>query len=186
MVSLGPSAGGAVYITIDDGTYPDPQVLALMQQTHLPVTAFLTSNAAAAHLTYWRSFLAAGGVIEDHTVSHPNLTTLSESAAEAQWVGASRAFTTWFGTTPSLGRPPYGAVSTSVRLAASQAGLRSLVLWSASMWKGRLTTYDGRPLRAGEIVIFHWVPGLYQDLTAFLGLAAAQGLHPASLAQSLG
>jgi peptidoglycan/xylan/chitin deacetylase (PgdA/CDA1 family) len=88
---------------------------------------------AAEHLSYWRSFLAAGGIIEDHTVSHPNLTTLSESAAEAQWAGAAARFKSWFGITPTLGRPPYGDVDQAVQVAAGQAGLRDVVMWSASM-----------------------------------------------------
>ena len=184
-INFGPPDSGAFYITIDDGAYPDPQVLDLMQRTHLPITAFLVSNVAAQHLDYWRSFVAAGGDIEDHTIAHPNLSSLSETAAEAQWAGAARTLHRWFGTTPTLGRPPGGATNTSVRTAASQAGLRYVVLWSASMYQGQLTTYDGRPLRAGEIVILHWIPGLYQSLTQLLTIASAQGLHPAPLAASL-
>lgn len=185
VISFGPPGGGAFYITIDDGWYPDPQVLTLMQQTHVPITAFLISNAAAEDLDYWKAFVAAGGDIEDHTVSHPDLTTLGESADEAQWAGAAQAFTAWFGPAPTLGRPPYGVVNTNVRIAASQAGLRDVVLWSASMYNGQLTTYDGRPLRAGEIVIFHWIPGLYNNLVQLLAIASAQGLHPAPLVDGL-
>jgi hypothetical protein len=48
-----------------------------------------------------------------------------------------------------------------------------------------LTTYHGRPLRAGEIVILHWIPGLYQSLVRLLAIASAQGLHPAPLVASL-
>jgi peptidoglycan/xylan/chitin deacetylase (PgdA/CDA1 family) len=185
VLSIGPPDNGAFYITIDDGTYPDLQVLALMQRTRLPITAFLVSNVAAEHLDYWRSFVAAGGDIEDHTISHPRLSGLSEAAAEAQWAGAARAFKNWFGTAPVLGRPPYGSISQSVRVAASQAGLRYVVLWSASMYQSQLSTYDGRPLRAGEIVILHWIPGLYQSLVQLLNIAATQGLHPAPLATGL-
>ena len=185
VVSFGPPGGGAFYITIDDGVYPDPGVLTLTEDRHVPITAFLISNVAAEHLDYWRSFLAAGGDIEDHTVSHPNLTRLSEAAAETQWAGAGQAFKTWFGRAPSLGRPPYGVVNAGVQVAASQAGLRDVVLWSASMYNGQLSTYDHRPLRAGEIVILHWIPGLYQSLVQLLAIASAQGLHPAPLAASL-
>ena len=185
VISFGPPDHGAFYITIDDGTYPDLQVLALMQRNHLPVTAFLVVNIAAEHLDYWRAFAAAGGDIEDHTVSHPSLPGLSEAAAENQWAGAAKSVSTWFGTTPALGRPPYGSVNQTVQVAASQAGLRYVVLWSASMYQGALSTYDGKPLRAGEIVILHWIPGLYSSLVQLLNIASAQGLHPAPLAASL-
>jgi len=185
VVSFGPATGGAYYITIDDGTVPDPAVLALMTRYHVPITAFLVSSIAARDLPYWRAFAAAGGEIEDHTVTHPDLTALSEQAAEEQWAGAARDFTAWFGTAPTLGRPPYGAVDRAVRVAASEARLRDVVLWSASMYDGQLTTYDHRPLRAGEIVILHWIPGLYASLVRLLAIAAMEGLHPAPLAAAL-
>jgi hypothetical protein len=84
-----------------------------------------------------------------------------------------------------LGRPPYGAVNRAVQVAASEARLRDVVLWSASMYQDQLTTYDHRPLRAGEIVILHWIPGLYDSLVNLLAMASAEGLHPAPLAASL-
>ena len=70
-------AGRAIYITIDDGWTPSAEVLDLMHQTYLPITAFLISEAAQEHLSYWKSFVAAGGMIGDHTVSHPYLTKLT-------------------------------------------------------------------------------------------------------------
>jgi peptidoglycan/xylan/chitin deacetylase (PgdA/CDA1 family) len=186
VVSFGSPAGGAFYITIDDGYTPSDQVLQLMQSQHLPVTAFLTSTAAAQNLSFWRAFSAAGGDIEDHTVSHPDLTRLSQAAAESQWADASSAFRSWFGVTTTLGRPPYSAVNPSVQVAARQAGLRTLVLWSASMYNSQLTTYAGRPLRAGEIVILHWIPGLYDNVVRLLSIASTLGLHPAPLLAGLG
>ncbi len=185
VIYFGPVDRGAFYITIDDGTYPDAAVLDLMQRTHIPITAFLISNIAAEHLAYWRSFLAAGGHIEDHTVSHPDMTPLSQAADAAQWIGAAKAFRGWFGVNPTLGRPPYGNFNRNVQIAAGQAGLRYVVLWSASMYNGKLTTYDHGPLRAGEIVILHWIPGVYNSLVKLLQIAKALGLHPAPLAASL-
>ncbi len=184
-VFFGPPVHGAVYITIDDGWYPDSRVIALMQRDHLPLTTFLTAHAAARHLPFWRAFVAAGGEIDDHTMSHPNLTLLSDAGAEGQWAAAAHEFETWFGVTPLLGRPPYGYVDRSVDVAAAQAGLRQVVLWSAVMANGQLSTYDGGPLHAGEIVILHWVPGLYGDLVHLLGIVQARGLHPAPLGVSL-
>jgi len=78
-------ARGAVYITIDDGWTPSAKVLAIMRRTHVPVTAFLVQKAARENLGYWRAFAAAGGLIGDHTFSHPDLTKLSLRRATAQW-----------------------------------------------------------------------------------------------------
>src|SRR5207344_2255489 len=78
-------AGRAIYITIDDGWTPSAEVLALMHQTYLPITAFLISGAAREHLSYWKEFVTAGGMIGDHTASHPDLTKISRGQATAQW-----------------------------------------------------------------------------------------------------
>jgi peptidoglycan/xylan/chitin deacetylase (PgdA/CDA1 family) len=186
VIYFGPADGGAFYITIDDGKVPDANVLALMQSKHVPVTAFLTTIWTEPHLDFWRSFQAAGGDIEDHTLTHPDMTKLSWSADKAQWVGAAQDFRTWFRKSPTLGRPPFGTFNRNVQVTAGQAGLRYVVLWSASMYNSKLTTYDHGPLRAGEIVILHWVPGLYDSLVRLLQIASARGLHPAALPASLG
>jgi hypothetical protein len=42
-------------------------------------------------------------------------------------------------------------------------------------------TWNGKPLRAGEIVILHWVPGLGRQFAALLAQISALHLHPAPL-----
>ena len=76
LYSFASPANRAIDITVDDGWTPSPQVLQIMRATHLPVTAFLIQQAAQQNLPYWRAFVAAGGTVGDHTVSHPNLTKL--------------------------------------------------------------------------------------------------------------
>jgi len=174
-------AGRAIYITIDDGWTPSAEVLDLMHQTYLPITAFLISGAAREHLSYWKSFVAAGGVIGDHTVSHPHLTRLTVSHATAQWGQARTALGRWLGQTPIMGRPPYGAFNSTVEVAAARAGLTDLAGWSATMSGDRIKTWDGKPLSPGEIVILHWVPGLGSQLTALLAAIRALHLNPAPL-----
>jgi peptidoglycan/xylan/chitin deacetylase (PgdA/CDA1 family) len=178
---FGNPAGRAVYITIDDGWFPGAQALAIIGRYHLPVTAFLIQQAAQEHLSYWRAFVQAGGTIGDHSVSHPRLTTLTLGQATAQWAGARQALGGWFGTAPVLGRPPYGAFDPIVEEAAARAGLTSLAGWSATVSGNRVETWDGKPLRPGEIVILHWVPGLDRQLTTLLAVIRAQHLHPTPL-----
>jgi peptidoglycan/xylan/chitin deacetylase (PgdA/CDA1 family) len=178
---FGNPAGRAVYITVDDGWFPTAQALTIIRSYHLPVTAFLIQRAAQENLSYWRAFIQAGGTIGDHTVSHPRLTTLTLGQATAQWAGARRALGSWFGTAPVIGRPPYGAFDPLVEAAAARAGLISLAGWSATVSGDRVVTWDGRPLRPGEIVILHWVPGLDRQLITLLAVIRALHLHPAPL-----
>jgi peptidoglycan/xylan/chitin deacetylase (PgdA/CDA1 family) len=174
-------AGRAVYITIDDGWTPSAEVLALMHQTYLPITAFLIANAADEHLSYWKAFVAAGGMIGDHTVSHPYLTKLTLAKATSQWSHARTALGRWLGQTPVVGRPPYGAFNHKVEVAAARGGLTALAGWSATMSGNRVQTWNGKPLSPGEIVILHWVPGLGRQLTVLLAAIRALHLNPTPL-----
>jgi peptidoglycan/xylan/chitin deacetylase (PgdA/CDA1 family) len=178
---FGHAAGRAIYITIDDGWTPSAPVLALMRRTHLPVTAFLIEQAAREHLSYWRAFVRAGGTIGDHTVSHPDLTKLTYEQATYQWGQARQVLGRWFGSVPTLGRPPYGSFNPTVEAAAAAAGLRALVGWSATVVGHRVQTWNGRPLHPGEIVILHWVPGLGRQMTTLLAAIHARHLNPRPL-----
>ena len=174
-------AGRAIYITIDDGWTPSDEVLDLMHQTYLPITAFLIAEAAEEHLSYWNAFVAAGGMIGDHTVSHPYLTKLTLSRATAQWGQARTSLGRWLGQTPAVGRPPYGAFDRKVEVAAARAGLTALAGWSATMSGDRIETWNGKPLSPGEIVILHWVPGVGHQLTVLLAAIRALHLNPTPL-----
>jgi peptidoglycan/xylan/chitin deacetylase (PgdA/CDA1 family) len=179
--SFAHSAGRAIYITVDDGWTPSQQVLAIMRKTHLPVTTFLIERAAQQHLAYWRAFVAAGGMVGDHTVSHPNLTKLTLLQATTQWAQARHAFGHMLGQTPVLGRPPYGAFDRTVQAAAYRGGLKILVGWSAVADSDGIHTWDGKPLMPGEIVLLHWVPGLGGQLTRLLAVIRARHLNPTPL-----
>jgi peptidoglycan/xylan/chitin deacetylase (PgdA/CDA1 family) len=175
------SAGRAIYITIDDGWTPSAEVLDLMHQTYLPITAFLIADAARQNLSYWKAFVAAGGMIGDHTVSHPYLTRLTRRQATAQWGQDRTLLGGWLGQTPAVGRPPYGAYDHAVEVAAARGGLTALAGWSATMSGDRIETWNGKPLSPGEIVILHWVPGLGHQLTALLAAIRAGHLNPTPL-----
>jgi peptidoglycan/xylan/chitin deacetylase (PgdA/CDA1 family) len=175
------SAGRAIYITIDDGWTPSAQALALMHQNYLPITAFLIADAAKKNLSYWRDFVAAGGIIGDHTVSHPYLTKLTLSKATAQWAQARTALGRWLGQTPVMGRPPYGDFDHTVEVAAARGGLTALAGWSATMSGNRIETWNGKPLSPGEIVILHWVPGLGKQLATLVKAIRTLHLNPKPL-----
>ena len=181
LYSFASSADRAIYITVDDGWTPSREVLAIMRRTQLPVTAFLIQQAAQENLPYWRAFVQAGGMVEDHTVSHPNLTKLSLGGATVQWGEARRTLGRWFGRAPVLGRPPYGAFNPVTAAAAYRGGLRTLVGWSATADSDGIHTWNGRRLEPGEIVLLHWVPGLGHQLAKLLKVIRARQLNPLPL-----
>ena len=66
-------------------------------------------------------------------------------------------------------------------MAAARGKLLPLAGWSVTMSGNTVRTWDGKPLRAGEIVILHWVPGLGGQFAALLARITALHLHPAPL-----
>ena len=181
----GPPQDGVFYITIDDGWFPNNDVLNLMQTQHVPITTFLLSDAAATHPDFWRAFLAAGGEIQDHTINHPYMTRLTPALEQAQWQGAADRLHALLGVTPTLARPPYGDVNANVVAAAGHAGLHGVVMWSATMNSGHLATNDNKPLHAGSIVLMHWTSDVWLNVQTVLAQGAAAGLHPALLGPAL-
>ena len=181
LYSFATPARRAIYLTVDDGWTPSPRMLAIMRRTRLPVTAFLIERAAQRDLPYWRAFVRAGGTVGDHTVSHPNLTTLTLGQATAQWRQARRALGHLLGQVPVLGRPPYGAFDPAVQAAADRGGLKKLVGWSVVVDRDGIHTWDGKGLAAGEIVLLHWVPGLGSQLARLLSVIHARHLNPEPL-----
>jgi peptidoglycan/xylan/chitin deacetylase (PgdA/CDA1 family) len=178
---FGPSDDRRVYLTIDDGWFPNRRVLEIMRAEHIPVTTFLVVDAAKEHRRFWKAFVDAGGRIENHTVSHPYLTRMTAGHAEAEWAGAQRAFASWYGRRPTLGRPPYGALNRAVSVAAANAGLSTLLGWSAVDTTGTVQTYDDAPLTAGQIALSHWIPGVETDFESLLTAADHAHLTPSYL-----
>jgi peptidoglycan/xylan/chitin deacetylase (PgdA/CDA1 family) len=174
----------AVFITIDDGWFPSPKVLQLMRLYHLPLTAFLIQEAAAQNTPYWQEFVKLGGSIEDHTYSHPFLTKVSPREDLMQ-ISSPINYFRQFGANCTELRPPYGDCDIVVQKMAAKTGIRYVVMWDAIMDDGKLTTYNGKPLSPGDIVLLHWLPGLGQDLETLLGILKQENLGAASLSDVL-
>ena len=90
-----------------------------------------------------------------------------------------------FGTNATELRPPYGNCDIVVQKMAAKAGIKHVVMWDAIMDDGKLTTYNGKPLAPGDIVLMHWLPGLGQDLETLLGILKQENLGVASLSDVL-
>ena len=174
----------AVFITIDDGWFPRPKVLQLMRLYHLPLTAFLIQEAAEQNVPYWQEFVKLGGSVEDHTYSHPFLTKVSPSEDLMQ-ISSPINYFRQFGANATELRPPYGNCDIVVQKMAAKAGIKYVVMWDAIMDNGKLTTYNGKPLSPGDIVLLHWLPGVGQDLETLLGILKQDNLGVASLSDVL-
>ncbi|MER7763104.1 polysaccharide deacetylase family protein [Streptomyces sp. NPDC097619] len=181
VVSQVPTSEKVVFLTIDDGWYHDPEVARTLTDKRVPVSLFLLPGATSYDTGYFTGLVDEGrATVENHTVNHPDLTTLDAAGKDAEVCGAGEQLQSVFGRTPKLLRPPYGTYDDNVRLAAKACGVKALVTWTHDF-----TTWGETPatprLAAGDIVLLHFTPTLGADLKRALDAAKAAGLKPAPL-----
>lgn len=182
VVSHVPTTEKVVFITIDDGWAHDPAVAQALVDQRVPASLFLLPGATSYDTQYFTGLVEQGRSVnvENHTVSHADLTTLDAAGKDAEVCGAGEQLAATFGREPKLLRPPYGAVNDDVRLAAKACGVKALITWTHDF-----TTWSETPatpqLQAGDIVLLHFTPTLGADLKRALDAAKAAGLKPAAL-----
>lgn len=181
VVSHVPTDEKVVFITIDDGWVHDPAVAKTLVDRRIPASLFLLPGAASYDTQYFTGLAEQGRVsVENHTVNHPDLTTLDAAGKDAEVCGAGEQLAAAFGKEPKLLRPPYGAVNDDVRLAAKACGVKALITWTHDFTTWSETPANPR-LKAGDIVLLHFTPTLGADLQRALDAAKAAGLKPAAL-----
>lgn len=184
MFSRIPTTDPVVFLTIDDGIVQDPAVIGYIRDEHIPVTLFPIPGYVEQNEPYFQAIHQLGATVQDHTVSHTDLTTLSAAAQRAEICGPLDEYQQKFGVRPWIFRPPYGSMNASVQTVARSCGIRAIVLWKAATNDGRVDTQGG-PLQAGDIVLMHFRTDLRQNLENVLNAIRAQGLRPANLADYL-
>lgn len=170
------------FITIDDGLEQSPEVLEVIDRYQIPVTAFLTEYAVREHTDYFEAVTAYGGSIQNHTMVHG---ALNDPETDVEWeiCETQDRFEEQFGSRPWMLRPPYGAgpKEPDVLAYSEQCGINRIVLWNVLVTNDNEVEYWDPPIRAGDIVLFHFVDGLEVGLEKIIELGRAQGLTPAPL-----
>ena len=120
-----------IALTFDDGPGPfTPQVLSVLEQYRVPATFFEIGDEVARYAQYSKMVVAAGFPVEDHTWSHPDLTTLPASGVASQIDTTQAEIQAVTGTAPQCVRPPYDAWNATV---LSQIAARGLTTMSYSV-----------------------------------------------------
>lgn len=171
-----------VFLTIDDGYTKDPKVVEVFRDRDIPVTPFLTKNAIGNDRKYFQEVVdLTGQFVQDHTVSHRELTLISESEQESEICGAAKTYEEWFGKRPWMLRPPYGSWNSTVQAAAKQCGMQYVVHWSTTVPTSQIRYQVGSKLRPGDIILTHWRPDLYRHLPGVLDDIKKQGFKIGAL-----
>ncbi len=177
-----PVTAKVAFLTIDDGVVRMPKDLEVMRVAHIPFTMFLIGPVGASDPTFFKALEGYGGVIEDHTMTHPELPGKSYTYQKHQICGAKSTLTRAFGAAPTLFRPPYGDYDRTTLAVVHDCGLAAAFDWSETVRNGKVfyQTADHR-IRPGDIILMHFRDTFPQDVLAALTAIHRAGLTPALL-----
>ena len=180
-----------VFLTIDDGYTYDSEFVNLVRKEKVPIMTFLTSTYIKGQGQYFWAMRDAGSVMENHTVSHPNMATLGPEEQKRQICEASDAIEKNYGRRPEVFRPPFGSFNETTRRVAKECGIKSILLWSAEFYNG--TTGPGvgfngfargdggKGFKPGDIILMHYREGLAEQLKMILTWIRQAGFRPAAV-----
>ncbi|MFB7179200.1 polysaccharide deacetylase family protein [Streptomyces sp. NPDC056257] len=153
-----PAGEKVVFLTFDDGAEKDPEFLRMAADLKLPISMFLTHSVASSDYGHFEKLRdnGSGSTINNHTLTHPNLRTLSFAAQKKEICGQQDHLQQRFGTRPPLFRPPFGNYNDDTLRAASECGVSSLVLWRVSMQINNFQYAEGSALHPGDIILAHF------------------------------
>jgi peptidoglycan/xylan/chitin deacetylase (PgdA/CDA1 family) len=152
-----------IAMTFDDGPSSEntPRLLEMLKQRNIKATFFLIGENAAANPDLVRRILAEGHEIGNHSWTHPQLSKLSDDRVTTEITKTQGAIKDASGYTPTLLRPPYGAITARQReWIENQFGL-NIILWSVDPldWKrpgaSVITQRILSQVRPGAIILSH-------------------------------
>ena len=174
------------FITIDDGWTKDPDVLTVFRALHVPFTMFLTTNAIKSDPKFFAALVEAGGVIEDHTISHPQLIHLSYDQQRHEICDSRDVLTGLYGRAPTVMRAPYGLSNADTLAAAGSCGIRANVFWNEYPVTGPVEYQRPGGIHPGDMVLMHFDQYLKANLMSTLQAFQRDGITPALLEDYLG
>ncbi|MFD9079879.1 polysaccharide deacetylase family protein [Streptomyces erythrochromogenes] len=153
-----PAGEKIVFLTFDDGAEKDPEFLKMAADLKLPISMFLTDSVASSDYGHFEKLRDNGSAstVNNHTLTHPNLRTLSFEAQKKEICGQQDKLEKRFGQRPPLFRPPFGNYNDDTLRAASECGVSSILLWRVSMQINNFQYAQGSALQPGDIVLAHF------------------------------
>ncbi|MFF2999799.1 polysaccharide deacetylase family protein [Streptomyces sp. NPDC057950] len=157
VISEIPTDQKIVFLTFDDGAEKDPEFVKMMRELKIPFAMFLTDSAIRTDYGYFKKLQELGDSVQNHTLTHPNLRTLSAAAQRQEICGQQEKLKKEYGSAPRLLRPPYGNWNKDTRAAAASCGIEAIVLWRESMQIKNMQFQDPhKKLHPGDIILAHF------------------------------
>ena len=82
-----PTGQKVVFITVDDGAEKDPAFIRMEQDLRIPITMFLMNDTIKNDYGYFKPLQALGNSIQNHTLHHPAMNTISEARQQSEICG---------------------------------------------------------------------------------------------------
>lgn len=174
------------FLTIDDGAEKDPAFLQMVKDFRIPITMFLADCFIHDDYSYFTQLRDTGYcTIQNHTLHHPNMTTLSADRQLAEVTGQQQKLIQNYNTHPYLFRAPFGNSNKATQQACKQNGLKAICYWRATFQKqGFQWQAADKKLRPGDILLAHfrgpkangkdW-PEMHQLMTNLFRIVQDQG-----------
>ncbi len=149
-----------VALTFDDGPHElySQQILDVLEQYHAVATFFEVGYNARLYPDILRRMADLGCEIASHSNAHHDLTTLSRDAMLTDLAKLDQIIYDATGITPTLVRPPYGAVNSMVKYESG----RAMILWTVDTkdWYHRdaqvlIEYFQNYGNLDGEVVLMH-------------------------------
>jgi peptidoglycan-N-acetylglucosamine deacetylase len=169
-----------IALTFDDGPGAyTTKLLGYLKDKQVKATFFMLGQQVDTFPKVAKAVARAGHEIGVHTWDHRSLPQLSTAQIDSELSSTIDIIANDTGITPTLLRPPYGAMNTRVKTEAKKYGL-AIVLWNVDTldWKTRSTPKTVaaalKDTRRGSIILVHdihkttveAVPGIIDGLRA--------------------
>jgi peptidoglycan-N-acetylglucosamine deacetylase len=181
-----------IAMTFDDGPSAEntPRLLEMLKQRNIKATFFLIGQNASSNPDLVRRILAEGHEIGNHSWTHPQLSKLSDDRVTAEITQTQDAIKDASGFTPTLLRPPYGAITPRQREWIENRFGLNIILWSVDPfdWKrpgaSVITQRILSQTRPGAIILSHDIHKQTVDaMPATLDALIAKGYKFATVSQ---
>lgn len=153
----------AVALTFDDGPGAETdKVVADLNKVKGGATFFQMGNSVDTYPKFTKLVAGSGFEIGNHTVTHPDLSTLSSGAVTRELSGNNARIKKLIGRAPLLLRPPYGDHNADVDAVAGSLDM-AIVNWSVDTedWKTKSTSateqkvFKDVPIYTEPIILMH-------------------------------
>lgn len=126
-------------LTFDDGPHPSntPRLLDIMKARNVKATFYVVGTNVRAYPEIMRRIISEGHEIGNHTVTHGDLTKMSDDGVRRELKMAHDAIMEATGVAPRSMRPPYGAITSRQKTWIKQEFGYPSILWSVDPedWK---------------------------------------------------